>query len=167
MIIIFTLISITLIFLGFYAAYKQRYSGNWDYENGITIPCFIFGFMGIVICTVAAVFLIVSLVRCKTIEQKIEVLTENNTQIEEKIFATLQTYCEYEGKTLVDISPDNPEIILLIYPELKANILFESYILTLKSNNEIIRNLKVQKIDEFTYRWWLYFGKETTNEKTN
>jgi hypothetical protein len=167
MIIIFTLISIILIFLGFYAAYKQRYDRSWDYENGVTIPCFLFGFIGIVICTVAAIFLIANLVRCKTIEQKIEVLTENNTQLEEKIYTTLQTYCEYEGKTLVDISPDNPEVILLIYPELKANVLFESYILTLKSNNETIKNLKVQKIDESIYKWWLYFGRETTNEEIN
>ena len=49
-------------------------------------------------------------------------------------------------------------VFLLIYPELKADQLFESYILTLKSNNTEIRNLKIKKVNESIYKWWLYFG---------
>lgn len=153
MLIIFLILCLGLIVLGFLFAHKHR-----DYENGGTIGCWIPGFMGLFATIIVSVVMIANLVNCRVINQKIEVLTENNVQIEEKLYATLQAYCEHENKTLVDISPDNPEIILLIYPELKADQLFESYILTLKSNNADIRDLKIKKVNESIYKWWLYFG---------
>lgn len=159
MLIIFLILSLGLIALGFYSASKHKdYYKKWDYENGGTIGCWIPGIIGLIATIAVAIVLIINLVNCKVIEQKIEVLTENNNQIEEKLYITLQAYCEHENKTLVDISPDNPEVILLIYPELKADQLFESYILTLKSNNTEIRNLKIKKVNESIYKWWLYFG---------
>lgn len=50
-----------------------------------------------------SIVLIVNLVNCRVIKQKIEVLTENNNQIEEKLYITLQAYCEHENKTLIEI----------------------------------------------------------------
>ena len=159
MLIIFLILSLGLIVLGFFSAYKHKtHYGRWDYDNGGTIGCWIPGIICLVATIVAVIVLIISLVNCKVIEQKIEVLTENNNQIEEKLYITLQAYCEHENKTFVDISPNNPEVILLVYPELKADQLFESYILTLKSNNTEIKNLKIKKINESIYKWWLYFG---------
>lgn len=159
MLIIFLILSLGLIALGFFSAYKHKTHYNrWDYDNGGTIGCWIPGIIGLVAIIVVVIVLIINLVNCKVIEQKIEVLTENNNQIEEKLYITLQAYCEHENKTLIEISPDNPEVILLVYPELKADQLFESYILTLKSNNTEIRNLKIKKINESIYKWWLYFG---------
>ena len=159
MLIIFLILSLGLIALGFFSAYKYKtHYGRWDYDNGGTIGCWIPGIIGLVVTIAVVIGLIINLVNCKVIEQKIEILTENNNQIEEKLYITLQAYCEHENKTLIDISPDNPEVILLIYPELKADKLFESYILILKSNNTEIRNLKIKKVNESIYKWWLYFG---------
>ena len=159
MLIVFLVLSLGLIALGFYFAYshKDRFD-RWNYENGGTIGCWVPGFICLTITAIVGIILIANLVNCKVINQKIEVLSENNNQIEEKLYITLQAYCEHENKTLVDISPDNPEVILLIYPELKADQLFESYILTLKSNNATIRDLKIKKVNESIYKWWLYFG---------
>lgn len=154
MLIIFLILSLGLIALGFFSAHKHKdHYSRWDYENGGTIGCWIPGISCLVATTIVSVVLIANLVNCRVIDQKIEVLTENNTQIEEKLYVTLQAYCEHENKTLVDISPDNPEIILLVYPELKADQLFESYILTLKENNATIRDLKIKKVNESIYKW--------------
>lgn len=159
MLIVFILISLILIALGFIIAYKNRNSyDEWHYENGGAIAFWVTGFITLAIEVIVYIVLIVNLVNCKVINQKIEVLNENNSQIEEKLYATLQTYCEHENKTFVEISPENPEVILLIYPELKADQLFESYILTLKSNNAAIRDLKIKKVNESIYKWWMYFG---------
>ena len=160
MLIIFLILCLGLIALGFYFAYSHQgcYSDKWEYENGGTIGCWVPGFICLAVTLIVGIVLIANLVNCKVIDQKIEVLTENNNQIEEKLYVTLQAYCEHENKTLVDISPDNPEIILLLYPELKADQLFESYILTLKDNNATIKELKIKKINESIYKWWLYFG---------
>ena len=159
MLIVFILISLILIALGYIVAYKKRDSYNrWNYDNDGTAFFWIVGFITLAIEIIAYIVLIINIVNCKVINQKIEVLTENNNQIEEKLYITLQAYCEHENKTFVEISPANPEVILLIYPELKADQLFESYILTLKSNNAAIRDLKIKKVNESIYKWWMYFG---------
>lgn len=159
MLIVIFLISIILIGLGFYFAYKNRWNGgSWEYENGGTISCFIFGFIGALSSIICIIFTIDNLINLKVVNNKINILEENNAYIEEKIYAILETYCEHENKTLVDISPDNPEMILLLYPELKAVTLFESYIETIKSNNQQIKDLKLEKANNSIYQWWLYFG---------
>ena len=159
MLLIFIGIAIILIVLGFYFAYKERYSnGRWDFEFGGTIACLIPGFLILIVSIVVYIVLTVLLINLKIVDKKLTVLQENNAQIEEKLYVTLEAYCKHENKTFVEISPENPEVILLIYPELKADSLFESYIDTLKSNNQEIRSLQLEKINKSIYKWWLYFG---------
>ena len=159
MLLIFISIAIILIVLGFYFAYKERYdSGRWDFEYGGTIACLVPGFFILIVSIAVYITLTVFLINLKIVDKKLTVLQENNAQIEEKLYVTLEAYCEHENKTFVEISPENPEVILLIYPELKADSLFESYIDTLKNNNQEIRNLQLEKINGSIYKWWLYFG---------
>ena len=159
MLIVIFLISIILIGLGLYFAYKSRWNGdNWEYENRWTIITWIFGFLILISVLIATPWLLASLLNCKNIENKIEFFENNNKELENKIYDVVEQYCIYEDKVMHDISTDKPELILLLYPELKSNELFNSYITTLRENNSEIKELTLQKLNEKVYKWWLYFG---------
>lgn len=155
--------SLILIGLGILVAYLGRYycsydrKTEWDWNVG-SILLIVIGSFATLISFIVIFCLIGTLVSLKPINNKITYLEQNNAIIEEKLYVALENYCEHENKTLVEISPDNPEVIFLIYPELKANELFESYINTLVENNNEIKQLNLKKINEPIYKWWLYFG---------
>ena len=138
-----------------YCSYNRKTEWDWD---GAAIPLLVIGSFATLISFIATFCLIGTLVSLRPIDNKITYLEQNNAVIEEKLYVALENYCEHENKTLVEISPDNPEVIFLIYPELKANELFESYINTLVENNNEIKQLNLKKINEPVYKWWLYFG---------
>ena len=162
MLIAILIFSIILICIGFYSAYKHRYKRfeeiEWNYGNGVTIIGLVFGFTFLVLSLFAMPIVTVYLIDCKNLDIKIEFLEENNVELENKIYETVEQYCIYENKVMQDISADKPELILLLYPELKANELFNSYIATLRENNAEIKELTLNKLNEKVYQWWLYFG---------
>lgn len=150
MILAIIAISIISIIIGDYLGKKDR-----DYD-GRCLAFLIPGIGVLILSTVIGLVLVMFTMELKVIDQKIEILEENNSQIEEELYDALEAYCEYENKTFENFS--DPEAIFLVFPELKADALFQTYMTTLQSNKKEITKLQLEKAYEPVYRWWLYFG---------
>jgi hypothetical protein len=143
-------ICIILIIIGDYLGRK-----DCDYE-GRCLAFLIPGVGVLVLSAIVYVVLVMFTIECNVINQKIEILKENNAQIEEKLQEAIDIYCEYEDDNFDNFQ--NPETIFLVFPELKANTLFQTYMLTLQENKKEITELQLKKAYESTYKWLLYFG---------
>ena len=93
------------------------------------------------------------------IDDKIAMYQEENTKIEEQIAIVVSDYMEHESKVFDNAKVSSPIILAQLYPELKSDELVKSQIDIYVANNEKIKDLKLQKINDSVYRWWLYFGK--------
>lgn len=149
---ILTIIALAIIFIiiGNYLGKKDN-----DYE-GRCLAFLIPGIGVFILSVVVSLVLVMFITDCKVIDQKIEILEENNAVIEEELYDALEAYCEYENETFENFS--NPESIFLVFPELKADTLFATYMQTLQENKKEITELQLEKVYESTYKWWLYFG---------
>ena len=153
MLLVLLAIALILIIVGNIKGCKDR-----DYEQGSVLGTLIPGYLIGAITLGFILGFTGMLVNTKTINSKIEYLSENNTVIETKISQAIKDYCDYEGKTYIEVAPDNPAVIFIAYPELKADELFKSYLDTLQANNTEIRKLKLEQLSAKNYKWWLYFG---------
>lgn len=114
---------------------------------------------GFVIKLGVLVYLLIKLIEMRVINEKIELYTNQNNEIENKIAVVVKQYMEHENKTFKDLKTDTSYITLTtLYPELKSDKLIEKEIDLYEANNEKIITLKEQKINERVYKWWLYFG---------
>lgn len=114
---------------------------------------------GFVIKLGVLVYLLIELIEMRVINEKIELYTNQNNEIENKIAVVVKQYMEHENKTFKDLKTDTSYITLTtLYPELKSDKLIEKEIDLYEANNEKIITLKEQKINERVYKWWLYFG---------
>lgn len=93
------------------------------------------------------------------IDDKIAMYQEENTKIEEQITIVVSDYMEHESKVFDSAKVSSPIILAQLYPELKSDELVKSQIDIYVANNEKIKDLKLKKINDSVYRWWLYFGK--------
>ena len=132
---------------------------DWG-DNPLTI---ISGAIGglVFFCSIIAFLVLGStLVGEKGIDLKLQMHEEENTKIELAIKTEVQTYMQHEHDTYVQIGDDEDvEILIIRYPELHSNELVQQQLQILKENNQIIRQLKTEKIDLIKVRWWVYFGK--------
>lgn len=94
-----------------------------------------------------------------TIDERIAMYTEENTNIEASIDEVVTQYMEYESNTFKELKTDSPITLVSLYPELKSDELIKTQIETYQSNNDTIRSLKEEKINLRVAKWWLYFGK--------
>lgn len=114
---------------------------------------------GFVIKLGVLVYLLSKLIGMRVINEKIELYTNQNNEIENKIAVVVKQYMEHENKTFKDLKTDTSYITLTtLYPELKSDKLIEKEIDLYEANNEKIITLKEQKINERVYKWWVYFG---------
>lgn len=150
MILAIIVLAIIFIIIGDHLGKKDN-----DYE-GRCLAFLIPGIGILILSIIIGVVLIMFITDCKVIDQKIEILKENNAQIEEQLREAIDAYCEYEDDNFDNFQ--NPETIFLVFPELKANTLFATYMQTLQENKKEITELQLQKAYESTYKWWLYFG---------
>ena len=116
--------------------------------------------IGLIIKLVAVVILLSKLVGTNVIDEKIELYTTQNKEIESKVEEVVKEYMKHEHDTFVDLKTDTSYITLVtLYPELKSDELIKNEIILYEENNQKIINLKEQKINKSLYKWWLYFGK--------
>ena len=114
---------------------------------------------GFVIKLGVLVYLLIKLIEMRVINEKIELYTNQNNEIENKIAVVVKQYMEHENKTFKDLKTDTSYITLTtLYSELKSDKSIEKEIDLYEANNEKIITLKEQKINERVYKWWLYFG---------
>lgn len=156
MLIVLFVITIAIMIGLIIAAKHDKYSLS---EEGLIVGFTINGFvtLGVV---VAVLVLGSMLAGAPGLDQKIIMHEEENQKIELVIKAEVQNYLEHEHDTYVQIGDDEDvEILIVKYPELHSNVLVQQQLQILKDNNDIIRQLKTEKIDLIKVRWWLYFGK--------
>ena len=159
MLLVFIGIFIALIIVGIIVG-RRNY---WDRYEFFYIPCFIFGIIGLLISVGIYCGGIVALQNIKYADAKIAVCEEENLRIESQIEATVNHYLEYEQGVFdkVDISDYSGDKLLLIsqlYPELKADSLLQQQMDIYVKNNDEIRKLRLEKIDNQKWKFWLYFG---------
>lgn len=94
----------------------------------------------------------------RTIDEKIDMYTEENTKIENSIDELVSNYMEFESDTFKDITVDSAITLVSLYPELKSDELVKIQIETYQANNEKIKALREAKIDLVAEKWWVYFG---------
>lgn len=132
---------------------------DWE-DSPITIVSTAIGALFLIGSIIAFLILGSVLAGEKAIDQKIEMHEQENTRIELVIKTEVETYMEYEKNTYIQIGDDEDvEILIIKYPELHSNELVQQQLQILRDNNNIIRQLKTEKIDLIKVRWWLYFGK--------
>ena len=108
---------------------------------------------------IALICCINSLVGIRVIDEKIELYTNQNKQIEEKVEMVVKEYMNYEGETFKELKSDSYITLVNLYPELKSDEMIKQQINLYASNNEEITSLKEQKLNKTIYKWWIYFGK--------
>lgn len=90
---------------------------------------------------------------------------EENNNIQNSVSQIVESYKNYEQNTysesLKSIDTNNTDIIVLtqLYPELKSNEMVNKQIDIYQENNNKIKGLKEEKINNEIAKWWLYFGK--------
>ena len=150
MIIIFIIIGILLLVFG-----ERMVNEDYETLGGI---CCVFGAIDLLISTAVLVFFCVCLSDAHIADEKIAMYTDENEKIELQISEAIKEYQQYEGGVLEMVTPENAVTLVTVYPELKTDALVQKQIEVYLSNNEKIKELKVTKIEEKVYRWWLYFG---------
>jgi len=144
------LILITLIFLGLFLICIF----NRCDEDVCTV--FVWGFILSFIITILCT---IPLSGRMTINDKIEMYTDENNKIQTEISAMVENYKSYEASTFENIKTESPITLVSLFPELKSDTLISKQIDIYVSNNQSIKNLKISKIDKKRWAWWVYFGK--------
>lgn len=111
-----------------------------------------------VIFLVISIFIGIGVVGGRRIDDKIEMYTEENQNIEIQMNTLVEQYMDYESGTYGELKGESSITLVSLYPELKADVLVTKQIEVYIANNEKIKELKEDKIDLSAKRWWLYFG---------
>lgn len=112
--------------------------------------------LGIISCAVG-------ISQLKIADTKIAMYQEENTKIEQDITTIVKEYMNYEKDTYKVASEqiDSSSLLVLteLYPDLKSNELVKKQIDVYTKNNDKIKELKEEKINNQICKWWLYFGE--------
>lgn len=111
-----------------------------------------------IIVIVVMFFCLWSISEGRVIDEKIEMYSQENAEIEADIDALVAKYMEYESSTLADLRGDSAITLVSLYPELKSDELVKAQIELYLANNKKIKDLKEDKLDIRVAKWWLYFG---------
>lgn len=122
------------------------------------------GFIELIIVS-AIIFNASQICQLKISDKKIEMYEEENNNIQNSVSQIVESYKNYEQNTysesLKNIDTNNTDIIVLtqLYPELKSNEMVNKQIDIYQENNNKIKDLKEERINNEIAKWWLYFGK--------
>ena len=134
-------------------------SAIWDRDEYLSAGAIkIISIVIMVVCAVIAIVGITELSSAHNIDEKIELYTQENAAIEERISGLVNGYMSYEKETYQEFSGD-AMTILTVYPELKSDTLVQEQIRLYNENYQKILKLKAQKIDVSRAKWILYFGR--------
>lgn len=154
MIIIFVILSVLIILVGFIGgAITDSYDNDgWLCLAGLGAFLFIAG--------IVAIFFLVNQVKeLDIIDKKIEMYQEENTKIENDIDMLVKQYMEHEKKTLSEFKSESSITLVNLYPDLKSNELVQQQLNIYVENNNKIKELKNNKLEYQLSKWWLYFGR--------
>lgn len=117
------------------------------------------GFLVSIAAFVIAIIMSVELVESTVIDDKITMLCEENSRIETQLATIVEQYQSYETDVFQNVAPDSAMTMVVLYPELKSDTLVQAQMEVYVANNEAIKELRLEKLHEQIYRWWLFFGK--------
>lgn len=123
----------------------------------------------VVCCIIGCAFGISQL---KVADRKIQMYEEENNNIQNQVAEIVKNYQDYEQNTytesLKNIDISNTDVVVLsqLYPDIKSNEMVSKQIQIYQDNNNKIKEIKEEKLNNEICKWWLYFGKieEVQNE---
>lgn len=157
MIYLFMLIGIVLMIVGIIQYIK---SDNRYNDDGCG---FIAG--GAVILTVAVIAFLITLCNynniASTASYKLEVLEEQNEEILIQVEPVVKEALKYESTTYSNLKIDADRLIAVgqMYPDLKNNTFIQTQLNVIISNQQEIKQLKLQKASLNAYRLWILTKK--------
>lgn len=92
------------------------------------------------------------------IDEKIVLYQEENTKIEEQIASVISDYQEYELGIIKECAPDKAVTMISLYPELKSDTLVAKQVDVYLENNNKIKQLKEEQINQKVIGWWFNFN---------
>ena len=125
--------------------------GNVDFEY----LTFLSGIAAIVILTLLILVLKFTYNYYKTMtiaDQKIQLYTEQNKDIENKVALVVDKYLKHEKDTYAELKPETKITLASTYPELQSNQLVQQQIQLYNENNKKLTNCKLQEIKSQFYR---------------
>lgn len=108
---------------------------------------------------IAVIILSVYVTKGATLDERIELYSEQNEKIETEITELVEKYMNYESKTFKELSPESAITLVSLYPDLKSDALVQSQCDLYIENNKKILELKEAKVNLSVKKWWLYFGR--------
>lgn len=131
---------------------------NCPEDNPMTYIGFIFGILLTLASLIMLIIGVSNIVSGRTIDEKINIYETENSKIELSITKVIENYLEHELNIYESLDGENIETLVTIYPQIKSNTLVENQMKIYIDNNNIIKNLKVDKVNLKIWKWWVYFG---------
>ena len=113
---------------------------------------FFSGLMGFILLTVILVYTYDYYETTTLVDQKIQLYTEQNKDIENKVGLVVDKYLKHEKDTYATLKPKTKITLASTYPELQSNKLVQQQIQLYNENNKKITKCKLQKIKAQFYR---------------
>ena len=132
---------------------------SYDEPAGLIVGS-IFSWFGVAIAIICVCVLTTEYLGFNIIDNKIEVLQQENAIIEQRVAETVKQYQDYETGIFTDATQDiGSDVVVLIerYPELKSNELVKQQLDLYIENNQEIKDLKLEQLKKYKYELWLFF----------
>ena len=153
MILVFLVLGIILTAIGIIIAVRED-----DWDRSTVLVSLISGIPIILVSLIALMICIAPITSQKAIDNKKVFYEEENQRIESSVTVIVESYLRHEEIVYDNMSIDDAQAYLVIYPDLKSNEIVSKQIDILTSNNEKVKELKSERADISTYKWWVYFG---------
>ena len=100
-----------------------------------------------------------------TLDQRIDLIQDQNYKIEERLEEAVQAYIDLKHSEGKDVTIDNRMNSIFAIPELQNNTMIQTEVTQFSKNETEILNLEQKKLRIGYYKWLLYFGKEDPKVK--
>lgn len=122
-------------------------------EDAAAVP-----FILLIASIVLAIISTARVINVRVIDDKITMYQEENKNIETQLDVLVDKYMDYEFNTLREVKGESSVTLVSLFPELKSDELVQQQIKVYIDNNNKIKQLKEEKLNVNTWKWWLYFG---------
>ena len=138
---------------------------SYDMQVGFIVGS-VFSWIGTAVAIICLCVLVTEYLSFGIIDNKIEILQQENAIIEQRVEQTVKNYQDYENNIFTDTSQDvDSDVVVLVerYPELKSNELVKQQIDLYIKNNSEIKKLKLEKLNKYKYELWLFLDLQPGN----
>ena len=132
---------------------------SYEEPEGLIVGS-IFSWIGTAVAIICLCVLVTEYMSFGIIDNKIEILQQENAVIEQRVEETVKQYQDYETGIFTDSTQDvGSDVVILVerYPELKSNELVKQQLDLYIENNEEIKDLKLEQLKKYKYELWLFF----------